>query len=309
MFSPGHIIHTKTKTGTACIALMRPHHWIKNLFLFLPLFFAGEAFHINKLLDTTIGFFAFSLIASSIYVLNDYMDIEADRLHPQKCNRPLAAGTVSKAAALTLFLVCLLAGIGLGILIKPKFLFVLVLYFLMNLCYSLGLKNISIRDVVLLSIGFVLRVKAGGIITMIAISQWLMIMVFLLAIFMAVAKRRDDILLKLESGVDLRKSIKGYNLDFLNACLALLSAVIIVAYLLYTISPEIMNRWKTYRLYYTTLFVLAGLLRYLQIAMIEQNTGSPTRLLYKDRFLQLTLAGWIVSFYIIIYLPDISIFK
>lgn len=307
MFTSGHIM--KLKTGTACLLLMRPHHWIKNLFLFLPLFFAGEVFHFDKLLETTVGFFAFSFVASSIYILNDYMDIEADRLHPLKSNRPLAAGTVSRAAALTLMIMCLLAGITLGILIKPKFLFVLVLYFLMNLCYSLGLKNISILDVILLSIGFVLRVKAGGIITMIPISQWLMIMVFLLAIFMAIAKRRDDLLLKLQSGTDIRKSVKGYNLDFLNATLALLSAVIIVAYLLYTISPEIMHRWKTYRLYYTSLFVLAGLLRYLQIAMIERNTGSPTRLLYKDRFLQLTLAGWIVSFYIIIYLPDISIFK
>lgn len=307
MFTSGHI--TNTKTGIPVIMLMRPHHWIKNVFLFLPLFFAGEVFNLSKMLDTCWGFFAFGFIASSIYILNDYMDIEADKKHPVKCHRPLAAGTVSKPMAIVLFVLCLLAGTVIALFIKPKFLFILGLYFVMNLAYSLGLKNISILDILILSIGFVLRVKAGGVISIIPISQWLMIMIFLLAFFMAVAKRRDDILLKLQSGNDMRKSVKGYNLDFLNVVLALIAAVIIVAYLLYTISPEIMERWQTYRLYYTTLFVLAGLLRYLQITLIENNTGSPTKLLYKDKFLQATLVGWVISFYIIIYLPDFSIFK
>ncbi|RFM30630.1 prenyltransferase [Deminuibacter soli] len=291
------------------VMLMRPHHWVKNAFLFLPLFFSGEVFNITKLLDTCWGFFAFGFVASSIYILNDYMDLEADRKHPAKCNRPLAAGTVSKPAAILLFIGCLAAGTIIALLVKPKFAFVLGLYFLMNLAYSLGLKNISILDVLILSIGFVLRVKAGGVICVIPISQWLMIMIFLLAFFMAIAKRRDDTLLKMDSGVDMRKSIKGYNLEFLNVTLGLVAAVMIVAYLLYTISPDTMHRWQTYRLYYTTIFVIAGLLRYLQITLIENNTGSPTRLLYKDTFLQITLACWIVSFYTIIYLPDFSLFK
>jgi hypothetical protein len=134
-------------------------------------------------------------------------------------------------------------------------------------------------------------------------------MFFLLAFFMAVAKRRDDLIIKLSSGTDMRKSVKGYNLEFLNGILSLTTAIIIVAYLIYTISPEVMDRWKTYRMYYTSLFVIAGLLRYLQITFVENNTGSPTKLLYKDKFLQVTLVLWIISFYIIIYLPDFSIFK
>ena len=306
MITTGEI--SKSKTIMPYILLMRPHHWIKNLFLFLPLFFAGEVFNIEKLINTTIGFFAFSFIASSIYILNDYMDLEADRLHPEKRNRPLASGAVSKQSAILLFISCFLIGIGIALYIKTKFLFVLMIYFVLNLAYSLGLKNISILDVIILSLGFVLRVKAGGVITYIAISQWLMIMIFLLSIFMAVAKRRDDVLIKLKSGGDMRKSIKGYNLEFLNVVLSLLSAIIIVSYIMYTISPEVMDKWKTYRMYYTALFVIAGLLRYLQITFVESNTGSPTGLLYKDKFLQATLVLWVVSFYIIIYLPAIPIF-
>lgn len=291
------------------ISLLRPHHWVKNLFLFLPLFFAGEFFNQEKILLSVYGFIAFGFVASSIYIINDYKDIEADRLHPVKSQRPLASGAVSKKGALVLFFLCVLIGFTIAYLLKIKFLFILGLYFIMNLAYSFGLKNISILDIVILSLGFVLRVKAGGVLTTIAISEWLMIMIFLLALFMAVAKRRDDILIKLKSGVDMRKSIAGYNMDFLNVILAVIAAIIIVAYLIYSISPQVMEQWKTYRLYYTTLFVIVGLLRYLQITLVENNTGSPTKLLLKDQFLQVTLLLWVVSFYVIIYMPDISIFK
>ncbi len=309
MIISGEVNKNKIQSPLPYIMLMRPHHWIKNLFLFLPLFFSGDIFNIEKIINTCIGFLAFSFIASSIYIINDYKDIESDKKHPEKCNRPLASGAVSKQTAIIMFVACLLAGAGISFLLMPKFLFILSLYFFLNLGYSFGLKNISILDIIILSLGFVLRVKAGGVISSIPVTQWLMIMFFLLAFFMATAKRRDDILIKLQSGQDMRKSIKGYNLEFMNVVLSLLSAIIIVAYLLYTISPEVMQHWKTYRLYYTTIFVIAGLLRYLQITFVENNTGSPTKLLYKDRFIQVTLILWVLSFYIIIYIPDISIFK
>ncbi len=291
------------------ISLTRPKHWIKNSFIFLPLFFSGEVFNVEKLLSCLAGFGAFSFIASSIYIINDYMDIEADKKHPTKSLRPLASGAVTKRAAITLFVICVALGITAAAFIKMKFLFVLMIYFVMNLGYSLGLKNISVLDIVLVAMGFVLRIKAGGVIAVIGISQWLMIMVFLLAMFMAIAKRRDDVLIKLDSGLDMRKAIKGYNLEFLNAMLSLFTGIIIIAYLMYTISPEVMQRWNVYRLYYTTLFVIVGLMRYLQITFIEKNSGSPTDLLYKDKFLQITLVLWIISFYSIIYIKDISIFK
>lgn len=285
------------------LKLLRPSHWAKNLFLYIPLFFAGEIFDLHKVVELLVGFFAFSLTASSIYVINDYKDVEADRLHPVKCKRPIASGAVSKPAALVFFVLCLAIGGLLAWYVKPKFAFVVGIYFIINLLYSFGLKNISILDILILSAGFVLRVKAGGVAATVAVSEWLMIMVFLLALFMAIAKRRDDVLIKTQSGKDMRKAAKGYNMDFMNVMLALVSAVIIVAYLMYTMAPETMARFGTYRLYYTCLFVIGGLLRYLQITYVENNTGSPTKILYKDRFIQLTILLWVLSFYVIIYLP------
>ena len=285
------------------LKLLRPKHWAKNLFLFIPLFFFGEIFNMQKLLVLLGGFICFSLLASSIYIINDYRDIEADRSHPTKSKRPLAAGTISKSAALIIFALLVLAGFGGAYFINQKFTFILGLYFVLNLAYSFGLKNISILDIFIVSIGFVLRIKAGGAIANIPVSEWLMLMVFLLALFMAIAKRRDDIVLKIASGKDMRIASKGYNMDFLNTSLALVSAVIIVAYLMYTMDQVTMARFKTYRLYYTSIFVIAGLMRYLQIAYVDNNTGSPTSILYKDRFIQITILLWILSFYVIIYLP------
>jgi decaprenyl-phosphate phosphoribosyltransferase len=285
------------------IKLLRPKHWVKNAFLFIPLFFAGEIFNTAKLLHLLMGFVAFCLIASSIYVINDYNDIEADKQHPEKSKRPLASGAIPKQMALLIFAICVLAGAAIAWYVGEKFAFVLGIYFLLNLLYCFGLKNISILDIMILSTGFVLRVKSGGVASDVAMSEWLTIMIFLLALFMAIAKRRDDILIKMDSGKDMRKAASGYNMDFLNVMLALVSAVMIVCYLMYTISPETQARFHTYRLYYTTLFVIAGLLRYLQITYVENNTGSPTKILYKDRFIQLTILLWVLSFYVLIYLP------
>lgn len=287
---------------------MRPKHWIKNLFLFIPVFFAGEIFDITKMLNVLVGTLAFCLIASCIYIINDIRDVNSDRIHPEKCKRPLAAGEVKPWMAKLLLFTCMILGFALSYHIGVKFLFVICLYFLLNVGYSFGLKDISILDILILSAGFVLRVKAGGVSADVPISSWLNIMIFLLAIFMAIAKRRDDLLIKVRTNKSMRKSIKGYNMDFLNVCLALVSAVILVAYLMYTISPEVNIRFGTYRLYYTTLFVLAGLMRYLQLTFVEQDTGSPTKLLFKDRFIQVTILLWLVSFYCLIYFRDLRFF-
>lgn len=291
------------------IKLLRPKDWAKNLFLFIPLFFAGKITDPEKILSVSLGFIAFSLVASSIYIINDYKDIEDDRKHPVKRNRPLASGAVSKTMALVICAALLIGGFGLAWFIREKFMFILGVYFLINLGYSLGLKSIAILDIILLAIGFVLRIKAGSIIALIPLSEWIIIMVFLLALFMAVGKRRDDVLLKLSSGADMRKSIKGYNLDFLNVLLSLICAVIVVAYFMYTMSDEVRSQLGTYRLYYTCLFVIGGIMRYLQLIFVTADSGSPTKILYKDRFIQITLLLWIASFISIIYLKDITIFK
>lgn len=290
------------------IKLIRPKDWAKNMFIFIPVFFAGQILNVDLLVELMGGFLCFSLVASSIYIINDYRDIEEDRLHPVKQNRPLASGSVSKSAAILICILFLITGFTIAWFIRDKFLFVLLIYFLLNLGYSFGLKNISILDIFIIAVGFVLRVKAGSVIAFIPLSQWLIIMVFLLALFMAIAKRRDDVLIKLSSGTDMRKSVKGYNIDFINASLSLICAVIIVSYFMYTLSTEVMLRY-TYRLYYTCLFVLAGVFRYLQLIFVQQNSQSPTKILYKDRFIQVTILLWVISFYIIIYAKDITIFN
>jgi 4-hydroxybenzoate polyprenyltransferase len=264
---------------------------------------------IRILLQVFYGFIAFSCIASSIYIINDYRDREDDRKHPTKCKRPIASGKVSPATALLICSALLVVGFFIAWWVRDKFLFVLGIYFLINLAYSLGLKSISILDIVILAVGFVLRIKAGSVISRVPLSEWIVIMVFLLAVFMAIGKRRDDVLLKLSSGTDMRKSIKGYNLDLLNSLLALVSAVIIVAYLMYTMSPETQSHLGTTRLYYTCVFVMAGLMRYLQIIYVSADSGSPTKILYRDRFIQITLVLWIASYFAIIYIHDVRLFN
>jgi decaprenyl-phosphate phosphoribosyltransferase len=291
------------------LKLLRPKDWAKNLFLFLPLFFGREISDIHKVIAVAFGFIAFSFIASSIYIINDYRDREDDRKHPVKCKRPLASGAVSPTAGLVIAAFLIIAGFTLAWFIRDKFVFVLAIYFLINLGYSMGLKAIPILDLMLLATGFVLRIKAGSVIAYVPLSEWIVIMVFLLAIFMAIGKRRDDVLLKLSTGTDMRKSVKGYNLEFLNVLLALVCAVIIVAYLMYCMSPATIQFLGTYRLYYTCVFVMAGIIRYLQIIYVSADAGSPTKILYKDRFIQVTLLLWAASFFVILYLKDVTIFK
>jgi 4-hydroxybenzoate polyprenyltransferase len=168
----------------------------------------------------------------------------------------------------------------------------------------LGLKDITIVDVMIIAAGFVLRIKAGAAISYTGLSEWLTLMVFLLALFLALGKRRDDVMLQMKSGIDMRKSIHGYNMEFLNVSITLVCAVIIVCYLMYTISPEVEMRFGTYRLYYTSVFVVAGMLRYLQLIFVHDDSGYPTHVLYRDRFIQLVLAFWASSFFFLIYLKE-----
>lgn len=293
----------------AYLKLLRPKDWAKNLFLFLPVFFGKKLFDLDTMIHVFYGFIAFSCMASSIYIINDYRDREDDRKHPVKCKRPLASGAVSPTVALVICGLLIVAGLGLGYWIREKFLFVLIIYFVINLAYSMGLKAIPILDIMILAAGFVLRIKGGSVISLVPLSEWIVIMVFLLAVFMAIGKRRDDVLLKISSGQEMRKSVKGYNLELLNVLLALVCAVIIVAYFMYTMSPDTVANLGSSRLYYTCIFVLAGIMRYLQIIYISTDSGSPTKILYKDRFIQITLLLWIVSYILILYTKDITIFK
>lgn len=290
------------------IELLRSKHWIKNLFLFIPIFFAGEFMNFQKLSELIPAFIAFSLSASAIYIYNDYRDIESDKKHPKKSKRPLASGKVSKAAAFAIIVVLLVVGLFLAYNLRPKFLFILSIYLVLNFLYSSGLKKVGILDIFIVAAGFVIRVKAGGIATGIPLSAWLNVMIFLLALLLTIAKRRDDVLIKDGSGIELRKSTKNYNLELMNSLIIMVSGIIIVSYLIYTLSPEVMNRFNTHRLYYTSIFVIAGVMRYLQLVFVDNDTGSPTSILYKDKFIQLSIVLWIVSFGLLIYFPSFQIF-
>lgn len=284
------------------LKLLRVKDWAKNLFLFIPLFFSGEIFNLTKLIGISEGFLAFSFIASSIYIVNDYADIESDRKHPQKCSRPLASGKAKVSVAIIFAIILFVTGLLIAYEINNTFFSILGLYFFLNLAYSFGLKHIPILDIFIIAIGFSLRIRSGGAIAHVSVTIWMNIMVFLLALFMAAGKRRDDVLLTLSSGVNMRKAIEGYTLDFLNTLLSLISAVMIISYFMYTVSDRVIERQGTNRLYLTSLFVMAGVMRYLQIIYVHSGAGSPTKILYKDRFIQVCIVLWMVSFYFLIYL-------
>ena len=282
--------------------LLRLHHWPKNAFVFIPAFFAGVLTNWTLIFILAQGFLCFGLVSSAVYIINDYRDRESDRLHPTKKNRPLASGKVSETTALVLFFLLLGVAIPWGFWLSTSFGISLAAYLLMNVMYSMGLKNVAIVDTLIVSSGFLIRTVAGGWLAQVPISQWLMIMVFLLSYFLAMGKRRDDLVLFQQGQVPLRASSKNYSIDFVNTILSLLSGVIIVSYIMYTVSDEVVNRLHSEHLYVTSIFVFAGLLRFLQITMVEQRSGSPTRIFLTDVFIQLTLAGWILCFLVIIYL-------
>jgi 4-hydroxybenzoate polyprenyltransferase len=285
----------------AAIRLLRIKQWVKNLFLFVPTFFAGNLFHLPELLELLAGALAFSLVASGIYVINDYKDRHIDKLHPRKKFRPIASGEVSEALARVLMAVLIASGLAWSYFIDLDFLYLLCAYVVLNIGYSMGLKNVAILDLFIVAFGFLIRVYSGGVIVDVPITDWLAVMILLLALFLVTAKRRDDLIIRSETGESVRKASTSYNLEFINSCITLLSAVIVVAYIMYTISPTVVERFKSNHLFMTTVFVIAGIMRYLQITFVEQDSGSPTSILYKDKFILITILGWIVSFYLIIY--------
>lgn len=279
------------------IKLLRVQQWVKNVFILLPLLFSFRIITFSITLDLLFAILGFSLIASSIYIINDWFDIEADRLHPEKKNRPLASGTVSKREGLWLFISVFLLGFFIYIVLLGKLWATILLasYFVMNLAYSMKLKKFAIIDIVIVAIGFVIRLFIGGIVAGIFLSNWIIIMTFLLALLLVVGKRKHDITIFEETGLQMRKSLTGYNSEFINAIIIVLVTIIMISYIMYTISPEVMSRNGEY-LYLTSLFVFVGLLRYLQVLFVQKKGDSPTKLIMRDRFLQVDILCWLVSF-------------
>ena len=288
------------------IQLLRPLQWLKNMFVFAPIFFSNNLLKPDCFWPTLVVFASFCLISSSIYCFNDLRDVEADRQHPKKCRRPIASGKVSVRSGYVMMVICMIGSFALiPLAMSPNtpYLYIIVAaYWLMNIGYCIRLKQIAILDVSIIAVGFVMRVLAGGVTTDIWISHWLVMMTFLVALFLAFTKRNDDYRIYELTGTKPRVSITGYNKTFINEATAIIASVTLVCYIMYTMSPEVIERMGTRYVYLTSGWVLAGLLRYLQNMIVFGLSGSPTKSLVKDHFIQLCIAGWIASFFVIIYL-------
>lgn len=289
----------------AIISLIRPHQWAKNIFIFVPLFFGGQLFDSWCWHQALVTFFAFSFIASAVYCVNDLKDIEADKKHPKKCLRPLASGRIKPYQAVIIASILVILSLTTCILFLGKYSLqetsLIALYFMLNMAYCFKLKQYAIIDVFVLSLGFVIRLFAGGISCNIWLSPWIVLMTFLLSLFLAFAKRRDDMLIYENENVIVRKNIVRYNLPFLNLTLSIIATITIVCYIMYTVSPQVISNFHTDYVYVTSIFVLIAILRYLQVTIVDGKSGSPTKILLKDRFIQSCIGLWILSFIIILY--------
>lgn len=284
--------------------LLRVKQWVKNLFVFLPAIFSGQLFNAETFLHTLEAFFIFCLISSTIYILNDICDRKADREHPRKRLRPIASGKVSVGLAATIAVVVFVAAFALAYLffgLNVDIFLIAAGYVIMNIAYTLTLKNIAILDVIIIATGFVLRVLMGGAACGIWVSPWLVMMVFLLTLLIAFGKRRDDLIRAETDGKKIRKSVAGYNITFINQVISLLAGTMIVAYVCYTLSNDVMTRFASQNVYLTSVFVIGAVLRYLQLIYVREESGSPTDIIYRDRFIQSCCVLWLLSFIFIIY--------
>ncbi|MBR0489524.1 MAG: decaprenyl-phosphate phosphoribosyltransferase [Prevotella sp.] len=288
------------------IKLIRPKQWIKNTFVLMPMFFGGTLFKGNNLIEGIIVFFAYSFIASSVYCFNDIIDVEADRRHPVKCNRPVATGAISMPMAYGLMFLMFALSMAMLLLLPSetylKVTAILLAYYVLNMAYCAKLKDYAIIDVCIIAFGFVLRLLAGGFATGIVLSKWIVLMTFLLTLFLSFAKRRDDVLRMNETGEAPRKNTIRYNLTFINEAITITAGVTLVCYIMYTVSPEVVQNFHTDYLYLTSIFVLVGLLRYIQIAVVDKKSGDPTKVILRDTFTQLVVLAWGLAFLVIIYL-------
>lgn len=285
------------------ILLLRPQQWVKNFFVFLPVFFRGDLIEWYYIVNSLIAFICFCFIASAVYCINDVIDCESDRVHPVKCNRPIASGAINKHIAIVMMVLLSSCSFAISLwLASAKLAVILAVYFILNVVYCVWLKKVFIIDVFIIAICYVLRIIAGGATCEIWISPWLVCLTFLLALFLAFAKRRDDVVLYEEQGIVIRKNVLNYNLDFLNQTLGIISAITMVCYLIYTLSDPVMERFGSEYVYTTSTFVLAGILRFLQLTIVTKRSRSPTKIFLHDRFIQCCIILWFINFSIIIYL-------
>ena len=286
------------------IRLIRPHQWIKNLVVLLPVFFGGALLQPEAVYAALVTVLSFSFAASSIYCLNDIVDVEDDRRHPVKCHRPMASGAITVVQGYLLMALMFALSMVSTLLLsshQTETASVILFYWLLNIAYCLRLKRYAIIDVCIVAFGFVLRILAGGYATDIRLSRWIVLMTFLLMLFLSFAKRRDDVVRMNETGHAPRQNTIRYNLTFINQSITITASVTLVCYIMYTVSHETIQNFHTDYLYLTSVFVLVGLLRYIQISVVDKKSGDPTKVMLHDRFMQCTVLAFGLAFLFIIY--------
>ena len=285
----------------ALIYSLRPKHWIKNLFIFMPLVFGQKLLNQQALFAAAITFILFSLAASSVYLFNDILDSEKDRLHRVKKLRPIASGKISKHQALiaALFL-------GIFVLVFSSFFnarlgIILLTYLLMNVIYSKWLKEMVILDVFTISFFFFLRISAGTVVAEVAYSHWMIFMVVLLALFLGFNKRRQELLTAEKEAGAQRAVLSKYSLYFIDQMISVLTSSIVVVYLLYTIDERTVREFGTNHLMYTIPFVYYGIFRYLYLIHKRRQAEDPVVVVTSDRMMQVNLLLWMAVSIGVIY--------
>ncbi len=286
----------------ALIKTMRPRQWTKNAFVFAGVVFDRQlSLHDPlPLFHSLIGFSLFCFLSSSVYIFNDLIDVEADRKHPLKSKRPIASGKLPISVALVTLAVLLAVTFPVAYLLSPNFLIISVVYFLVNVAYTLWLKHIPLIDVLIIALGFVLRVGAG--VTLIQVqrfSPWLYVVTTLLALYIGFGKRRAELTLLNEDAQSHRRVLDGYNLPLLDQLITIVSSSTILAYSLYTFSAP--NLPANHAMMLTIPFVLYGIFRYLYLIQIKHEGGAPEEILLADRPLQITVVLWGLSILTIFY--------
>jgi 4-hydroxybenzoate polyprenyltransferase len=282
------------------VQLIRPAQWVKNLIVFTAVLFSPAKVVVSSPVVVWVAFQAFAafcILSSGVYSFNDLLDLSTDRLHPKKKNRPLPSGRVKPAVAVILAIVLIGSGISWAFLLEPKFGWIAAGYLLTNIVYSLGLKHMVILDVLLLSSGFVYRAVSGVVVISPLLkdsylSYWLILCTFLLSLFLALAKRRHEIVLLGDAAAQHRASLAEYSLPFIDQMIAILSAATLVSYSLYTISDDTYMHYGTHDLFWTLPFVVYGLFRYLYLIHHRTGGGDPTWMLLHDKPTLINVILW-----------------
>lgn len=283
------------------LQVMRWSQWVKNTVIYAALIFSKHLFDPWSLLWVTFGFVAFCLTASGAYVMNDIRDVDRDRQHPEKALRPLPSGRISLPTACLLSAVLMAGGIALGFLLGWKFGGLLLAYLLLQVLYTFRLKEMVILDVMAIATGFAIRAAAGGVVIDVEVSPWLIVCTFLLMLFLGFSKRRHEIVLLEGRATEHRASLREYSPYFLDQMISVVTASTVVAYAIYTASPEVREKLGTDKLYMTIPFVLFGIFRYLYLVHQREEGGNPTQLLLSDRPLMVDIFLWLVVCTLLLY--------